>query len=309
MTRPIKKMVFDNDGVNIDSETVAITVLAELCGEMLQHHDSSINLADHNLASYKHYAGTSGDAILRGIIGNEENPLSIDLLTGIYGLTDIDQSDRSKDAATRMAQILTDRTNDAFKQKLEAIPGIQEALRKLDEMLGSIENRALCTTSPKDRMNISLEYAKDPKTGESAGLDKLFPDEGGRRISGYGHDNKYVYFMELHPDWDPAETAIVEDSISGVEKAKAASPDFRVIGTVAAEYYGSTYEEKREHIAEMLAKGASIVVTDVADLPAAVEWLNNGMDMDNAPDFTGIVHHNTNVQPPLEWEGPNKPSI
>jgi hypothetical protein len=59
-----------------------------------------------------------------------------------------------------------------------------------------------------------------------------------------------------------------------------------VIGTVAAKFY----ENKEEQAAKLLANGAKIVISDMADLPTAVTWLKEGMNADARPDFASRVY-------------------
>ncbi len=290
----ISKIIFDNDGVNMDSEQLAMQVMDDFGYDMVaRYHAEPIEgLARGDI--YRTYAGTSSDQIIRQLI--EKYNLPFDALKEDYNLGDI----ADNDVYEALSNQLTEQTLDRFSGELKAIPGIEEALVKIDEMLGGIENRALCTTSREDRMNLSLACAINPSTGELAGLDRLFPDEDNRRVSGYGHPNKYTLFMELNPDWNPAETGIVEDTVSGVTKALSADPALRVIGTVASEFYGSTYIEKKTQVEALIDAGASIVVFDVADLPAALEWLEKGASAENLPDFIGSVRFRTQNDQPRE---------
>lgn len=286
--QPITKIIFDNDGVNIDSETVAMQVMDDFGYDLVARYIAEPEQADPALKRgdvYKEFPGTSTNKIVEALI--KRYSLPVEQIVADFGLGE--DSGDVETVANVLADIVTHATNEAFKKELKAIPGIAGALREIDNLLGGIENRALCTTSPEERMNISLAYAADPATGENAGLAELFPDEGNRRISGYGHDNKYEFFRSLHPDLDPAQTAIVEDSLSGVKKAKAASPEFRVIGTVASEFY----QDKPAQVRALLQAGATVVVHDVRDIPAAIEWMNEGLDMDSEIPlkFKGAVHH------------------
>ncbi|MEM6780652.1 MAG: hypothetical protein AAF569_02190 [Pseudomonadota bacterium] len=283
-TLPITKIIFDNDDVNIDSEKLAMQIMDDWGYEFVSRYVGEPEQSDPALNKgdiYNRFKGTSTNKIVEALI-NEHN-LPLEQIIEDYELGDV--AEDTEAIAKLLADQVTAATIAGFEKDLKAIPGITQALREVDKLLGGIENRALCTTSPEDRMNVSLERAIDPETGENAGLAELFPDEDNRRISGYGHDNKYVYFMSLNSDWGPAQAVIVEDSVSGVTKAKAASPDFRVIGTVAA----GSYEDKSAQIRALQEAGADIIVMDVRDIPTVVEWMNEGMDMDS--------------QIPLKFEG------
>lgn len=285
--KQVKKIIFDNDGVNIDSEDVAMQVMDDFGFDMVTKYIGEPDLQRGDI--YKEYPGTSTDKIVQALINRFDLPY--EGIKSDYNLGDIPD----KEVATMLADKITIETNNAFLTRLNAITGISQALVEIDRQLGGIENRALATTSRADRMKISLEQAIDPETGENAGLATLFPDEGNRRISGYDYDNKYEYALELL-GWDPSETVVVEDSISGVTKAKTASAEFRVIGTVAAKFY----TVKKDQIAKLKDAGADIIVTDVRDIPKAIEWLNNGCDMHNFPsgELYGSIHHNQPLGPP-----------
>lgn len=281
----VTKIIFDNDGVNIDSEHVAMQVMDDFGYDMVAKYIAEPIEGLKRGDIFKTYAGTSSNKIIQELI--EKYSLPIDNIKTDYGLSNIDDGE----VYEALSDIVTRQTMDRFEEELKAIPGITQALEETHQIFG-IENCALCTTSRADRMKISLDHATDPNTGENARLAELFPDDDNRRISGYGPGNKYTLFMELNPDWNPAETIIVEDSLSGVRKALATSKKFRVVGTVASQFYGDSYEAKIPQIEKLLEAGASVVVTDVADFPAVFQWLNDGMDMKNIPDFKGPVHHN-----------------
>jgi hypothetical protein len=192
---PVKKIIFDNDDVNIDSEHLAMAVMDGFSCEMVGKYVGGNALQKGHI--YANYKGTSTDKIVQALIDNYDLPY--DSIKTDYQLGDIPD----EKVALAVAEIVTQQTIDAFRGNLKAIPNISVALKEIDKMLGGIENRALCTTSPHDRMVVSLESAVDPVTGENAGLAELFPDEENRRVSGYDYDNKYEYFLQLNHDWDP----------------------------------------------------------------------------------------------------------
>ncbi|NQZ13554.1 MAG: hypothetical protein HRT94_01850 [Alphaproteobacteria bacterium] len=301
--KPIKHVIFDNDGVNIDSETVAIGVLRDFANSIIQQVKPDVDVNAAELGDYKHFAGTSIDEIFNQII--VKHGLPIGEIRDMFGISDLDAvrekynktgtNPKTGEAYTDasllgsvLGEIGTDLTIQAYKDGFNAIFGIEGALKQIDLRIGGMKNRALCTTSPEDRMNVCLESALNPTTGENAGLAELFPDEGNRRISGYGYPNKYEYFETLGHNWDPEETLIVEDSTSGVEKAKAANEAYRVIGTVASDFY----EDKGAQAQALMDKGADIVVVSVVDLPAALDWMNTGFDPEKQPRFQAPVYLN-----------------
>ena len=282
--RPITKFLTDMDGVLIDSEQLAMRVMDE-CGVNLikEFKPDAVIETDY---IYRTYPGTSTNKIVELLI--KEFDLDEGEIRCEYDFSD------GANVADEIAKLITQATIERFQAELKAVPGAAESYRQIREAFGA-ENFGLATTSPAGRMDVSLAHATDPVTGENAGFEEIFP-EGDLRRSGYLFDNKYDdAFGAL--GWDPAETAIVEDSVSGVTKAKAGRPDVRVIGTVAALFY----ENKGAQSTALLKAGADIVVSDMEDLPRALKWLDNGLDPHNAPAFKSIVYLPTDNDNPLGY--------
>lgn len=271
----ISKVITDNDGVNIDSEDVAMRVMDDWGVAFIERFNPDAAAKLEKDYIYTTYPGTSTDKIVRQLI--ERHDLLPELIRAAHDLPE------DVDIGTHMADLITKETNVRFQQELKSIPGVTQAWEKVIETLGA-ENVALATTSRGDRMDISLEHAVDPKTGENARLHEIFP-VGDRRFSGYGGPNKYDAAFALLK-WDPAETVIVEDSLSGARYAKAGRPEVSVVGTVAARFYN----DKAGHAAALMENGADIVISTMHDLPHAISWLNEGFDPAKKPDFKGKVY-------------------
>lgn len=268
----ITKFLFDNDGVNIDSEDVAMRVMDDWGVALVKRYQPDAALLQDYI--YKTFPGTSTDRIVDALI--QKFQLSADLIKQDYNLAD------DADVPVALADLITIETNNRFQSDLKAIPGVTQAHVELRALYGA-ENIALATTSREDRMDVSLAHAADPLTGANAQLETFFP-KGERRRSGYGHPNKYdEAFGAL--GWNPAETVVVEDSLSGVSKAKQGRTDVRVIGTVAAKFY----EDKPAQAKALMDAGASLVIAHFSDLPKAVQWLDAGMDASKKPAFAGQV--------------------
>lgn len=267
-----KHLIFDNDGVNIDSEHVAMQVMDDFGYAMVKRYKPDAALEQGDI--YEEYPGTSTDVIVAKLI--EKHDLPEDRIRDDYDV----QAEVSIPEA--LADRITIETNERFMTDLQAIKGITKSIEKLRDTYGA-ENIALCTTSREDRMDVSLECATQPDTGINAGLSELFP-KGERRVSGYGYSNKYELYLG-QSGWDPAQSIVIEDSLSGVTKAKAASEDIRVVGTAAAGFY----KDKNAQATALLDAGASIVITDGADLAKAIIWLDAGLDPEQKPDFKSRV--------------------
>ena len=284
----ITKIVTDNDGVNINSEYLAMRIMDDEGVKLISQYRRELvaELAQDHI--YKTFPGKSTDKIVKALIegdwdktdkGNPERELPLALIAQDHGF---DENASVQDVATHIADLITIATIERFSQELQAIPGVQEAWTVLAEKLGA-ENLALATTSRADRMDVSLNHAINPITGENAKLHEFFP-EGTRRFSGYGGPNKYDAFF-AQSGWDASQCAIVEDSDSGVAYAKADRPETKVVGTVAANFF----TDKEAQAAKLMSKGADIVISTMHDLPLAVHWLNANLAPEQKPDFTGKV--------------------
>lgn len=295
MTKPITKWLFDNDGVNIDSEDVAMRVMDDWGVDFISKYEpSKLPEKDH---IYKTYPGTSTDKIVEALIKKFDLPLP--LIRQDYNIPD---TTPDADVPKLLALDVTAQTNQRFQVELKSIAGATQSHEELRAVYGA-DNIALCTTSPEDRMDISLECAVDPVTGANARLAEFFP-KGDHRRSGYKHPNKYdEAFAAL--GWDPAETGIVEDSKSGVEKAKANRPEVRVIGTVAARFF----EDKAAQAKVLTDAGASLVITNFADLPKAAAWLQDNMNPLSRPSFAGDVYVPSDVSSPERKPAVYKPKV
>lgn len=289
---PITHALYDNDGVNIDSETAAMRVMDDEGVKLVERY-----VPDHGMEQdhiYKTYPGTSTDKIVEALI--KKFSLPVEQITSDYGL-DIaaikaEQKEKLKkdisdlDAVSiGIANDITIKTIAHFKEHLTSIPGVAETLPDVRAKLGG-DNVALCTTSREDRMDVSLDEAHHPVTGANAGLGQLFP-KGPLRISGYEVSNKYDLGFKLLEDrgFRPSNTVVFEDSESGVEKAKKGRPEVRVVGTVAAQFY----PDKELQAKKLFAKGADIVISDMRDQVKAIDWLNAKLEPSQKPTFSGDV--------------------
>ncbi len=269
----IRKIMFDNDGVNIDSEDAAMRVMDDWGSDLVRRYQPNADLPQDYI--YKTYPGTSTDRIVDALV--EKFALPESKIREDYSIPE------ERKTGEYLADLITLETNEHFRKHLTAIPGATSALKEIQEMFGQ-DNICLATTSRADRMDVSLACAVDPDTGLNAGLENVYP-KGELRRSGYGHANKYEEAFGA-TGWNPAETVVVEDSRSGVSKAKAAAAEVRVIGTVAAKFY----EDKIGQAKSLIEDGARLVISNFLDLPNAVKWLDAGLDATQKPSFHSIVY-------------------
>lgn len=273
------KVIFDNDGVNIDSEDVAMRVMDDWGVALVTRYKPDANMRPDYI--YDTYPGTSTDRIVLALI--KEFDLDTNKIQNDYGLDTNDLEQVSIDLADQ----ITIETNQRFQQELKSISGVTKALTDIRQTYGG-DNVALATTSRADRMDISLACAVDPVTGANAQLAQLFP-EGELRRSGYGHANKYDEFYDA-TGWNPQECVVVEDSLSGVSKARAAGAardvEQRVIGTVSAKFY----TDKQAQADSLMDAGATMVISTMKDLPNALAWVDADLAPQHKPDFLGTVY-------------------
>lgn len=284
----IKKIIFDNDGVNIDSEHIAMGDMAEFGYTMAAKYVDVelVGLKENDI--YVEYKGQSSNDIIKHLI--EKLSLPEDAIREDYDIPD------DADLYEFLSDLHTKSVINKFESgKLETLPGFKKTMETIRGQFGG-DNIALCTTSRADRMH-ATQHAKDPENGTNAGWADFFPDRDNLRLSGYGHANKYIHFTEMHPDWDPEETVIIEDTAGSTKKALEAGFE-NVIGVVVSKFQcfddnGHFNQQKQyEEIRRLLEVGACIVVTDYTDISLAIDWMNDGMDINNVPAFKGQVFEN-----------------
>jgi HAD superfamily hydrolase (TIGR01509 family) len=190
MKRRFDLVIFDCDGVLIDSEVLSCQCLVEV----LRRHDVVLDLE----TAFTHFLGRSTVAIVEHYLGLGQS------LPADFGVA------------------LQASIRDSFAGSLTATPNVEKLLRSLDIAY------CLASSSDLERINFSLAVT---------GLRGLFE---GR-----------VFSAEMVPEGKPApdlflyaaarmgarpeRTLVIEDSVSGVQAAKAAG--MRVWGFVGGSHY------------------------------------------------------------------------
>lgn len=201
----IEIMVTDNDGVNIDSETKAMSIMndegrqliGDYCPELLK------NLPEDHI--YKTFPGKSTDKIVKAIIvgdwdktdnGNIDRALPLPLICQDLGFDcqalGFTEDEEVQIISEFIADKITRTTIERFDVELTVVPGTIPAWKEIATDLGP-QSLYLATTSDPRRMD-TIDNATDPETGENAGLGNIFP-KGPHRYSGYGTPNKYNSFF------------------------------------------------------------------------------------------------------------------
>jgi len=284
--QPITHAVFDNDSLLIRSEALAMRVMDTEGTSLVKaiKPDADIK-ADY---IYHGFSGVQTSQIVEALI--KEFDLPVEDIISQYSLDDF-KSETGTDArrtevAEKIAEAITEKTIEVLgSDQLKIVPHIPEALTEVDKRLpNGAESKALCTTSPEERMDASVDAAVDEATGKKAGLDSIFP-AGDKRVSGYDVANKYEKFQGIHPDADdfpPETTAVYEDSTSSAKKA--ATLGHPVVGSIADfDFYPG--EKGLQQAGKLLENGARVIVSNARDFALAIDWFNAGMAEDKMPEF------------------------
>lgn len=205
-------VIFDCDGVLVDSETIANAVMAE--------EISALGWAVTTDYCLRHFKGTHFDSVIETITQQIGRPPPESWLPDLRARTDL-----------------------AFREKLEAVPGIFPVL---DTLAAEGIPHCVASNGPQEKMTVTL------------GITGLRPRFEDRVFSAYE-----VERGKPHPDLflhaadrmgiAPSGCVVIEDSPLGVQAARAA--DMRVFG------FDPTEEDPR------LRQAGAEVFSDMAMLP------------------------------------------
>ena len=205
-------MIFDCDGVLVDTEFVSNTVLAELLTEAGLPTTLELCLCD--------YRGRSVTSVMQLAAERHGAPLPDDLADRYYAVTEA-----------------------RFAVSLDPIAGVVEVLDEIDLPM------CVASSGPHHKMAVTLR---------ATGLWERF--EGRIFSATEVARGKPAPDLFLHAaramGFDPATTAVVEDSVPGVQAARAA-------GMRALAYAGDV-----DPGADALADAGGEVFDDMAQLPA-----------------------------------------
>jgi HAD superfamily hydrolase (TIGR01509 family) len=210
--RTIAAVVFDSDGVLVDSEPVANAILAQVLTELGVPTTTEESMRDYMGRSFAH----TEEVVARR--------------TG-------------RPAPPALRERYYARLFEAFERDgLAPVPGIERALDALDLP------RCVASSGPHGKIRRALR---------AAGLLERFPDEAIFSAQDVAH-GKPAPDLFLHAaqrmGFDPATTAVVEDSPAGVEAGKAA-------GMVVLGYAGRTSPGL------LRSAGATTVFANMGELP------------------------------------------
>ncbi|MFC4625089.1 HAD family hydrolase [Daeguia caeni] len=222
MTAP-SLIIFDCDGVLVDSEIIAAEVEAKLLTEAGYAIDAE-EIAER-------FAGLTWQDILMTIEREIDIPLSASLIDANKAILD----ERLKNEV----QLIDD--------VAEAIPAIRLP-------------KCVCSNSTTERLEMMLKrtelydlFAPNIFSAREVGNGKTKPDA-----------NVFLHAAR-HFNVDPAQVIVIEDSVHGVQGARAAG--MRVVGfTGAAHSY-------RGHADRLTDAGAETVIHRHKDLPGVIEAL------------------------------------
>jgi len=226
MSNGFDLIIFDCDGVLVDSEIIAAEVESKLLT------DAGYPISTEEMG--ERFAGMTWRNILFEVEREASIPLSASLL---------DKSEKLLDLKL---------AND-----VQAIPGVPLALSRLPMP------RCICSNSSAARLDMMLSkvgylklFAPHIYSAKDLGADRVKP-----KPDIFLHGAKQM-------NASPANTIVVEDSIHGVQAARAAG--MRVIGFTGASH---TYPSHADRLTDA---GAETVVSRMTDLPGVVmalaEW-------------------------------------
>jgi HAD superfamily hydrolase (TIGR01509 family) len=213
MKRHFDLVIFDCDGVLVDSEVLSCQCLVEL----LRRQEVALDLE----TAFTHFLGRSSVAIVDHYLG-----LGLSLPVDF--------------GAALQASI-----RDAFARSLTAIPDVEKLLRHLDI--------AYCLASSSDLERINFSLAVTGLRGFFEG--RVFSAE--MVPEGKPAPDLFLY-AAARMGARPERTLVIEDSVSGVQAAKAAG--MRVWGFVGGSHY-----RFRNGRALLLAAGADRVFERMLD--------------------------------------------
>lgn len=215
MAAPIQLIIFDCDGVLVDSEPISCRIVAE----ELQKLGLDISIEE----AKNRFAGTSLDTIRQYFKDQVGKPVP-----------------------DNFEEIYRERSHAAFEAELQAVPGIESALKalRLPRCVGS--------NGPGFKVEANLKIT---------GLRKYFGDElfSAYDIQRWKPDPELYLHAAKTMNFSPENCLVVEDSLAGVQAAIAAG--MRVVA-----YAGAGGSER-------LKKTGATVFTDMSTLPQLVTAL------------------------------------
>lgn len=218
-------ILFDCDGVLVDSEIIA----AEVESKLLRDAGFDITAEDMCIR----FAGMDWKSILLTIEQEADIPISAQLL---------DKSEKLLDAT--------------LARRVKIIEGVRYALSKITE------RRCICSNSSTPRLDLMLTKVglKPYFEGHIYSAKDLGPDRTKPRPDIYIHGARQF-------DVDPARCLVVEDSVHGVNAARAAG--MRVIGFTGGSHTYPTHADR------LTDAGAETVISRMVELPQMVEALKS----------------------------------
>jgi HAD superfamily hydrolase (TIGR01509 family) len=212
----IEAVIFDSDGVLVDSEPIGNATLAQLLTEL--------GLPTTTEESMRQFLGRRFSSVEEVVAQRLGRPAPPELRERYY------------------ARLFASFENDG----LQAVPGVAEALDAIELP------RCVASSGPHEKIRRALR---------AAGLAGRFPEQAIFSAQDVAH-GKPAPDLFLHAaermGFDPAATAVVEDSPAGIEAARAA-------GMVALGYAGRTPARL------LRAAGATTVFTQMGELPGLLE--------------------------------------
>jgi HAD superfamily hydrolase (TIGR01509 family) len=214
-------LIFDCDGVLVDSEVIAFDVLAQMLADL--------GLAMTMAECRRRFMGRRTGEVLAAIEKDLGRPISPDI-------------------GARMKAALFAR----LRRKLKPVAGVAAAIARAPRPI------CVASSSAPDRIALSLQVA---------GLAALFGDHvfSAEQVAVGKPAPDLFLFAAKAMGVAPQDAIVIEDSPAGVTAARRAG--MGIIGFAGASHADAAL------VAALRAAGAADVLTEMADLPAAVAKL------------------------------------
>ena len=222
---PIGLIIFDCDGVLVNSEPLAMRILLETIAEAGAEIDAG--------EAHEVFLGKS-----------------------LASVCEILRRDRGIDIDAAALERMRERLYETFRQELRPIPGIAEALGKVEKPF------CIASSSQLERIDLALEVA---------GLASFF--NGNVFSAAMVERGKPAPDLFLHAAREmqvaPADCIVVEDSPAGISSALSA-------GMEVLAFTGGSHAQSASHRRQLEALGPRLVFGDMRQLPGLVRNLEEG---------------------------------
>lgn len=218
--QPLQLVIFDCDGVLVDSEPISIGVLIDLVaksGHALSEDEAYERFLGKSMASIC--------AMLGDDPGIEVTPAHLDAMRATL--------------------------HSRFRAELQAIPGISQALERLESDVGVA--RCVASSSQPERIALSLQVTNLWERLEPHIFSATMVARGKPAPDLFLHAAKVM-------EADPSRCLVIEDSAAGIEAAKRA-------GMAVFAFTGGSHARHPAHLARIASLEPDLIFDNMRALP------------------------------------------